>query len=512
MCSKATPNCSRCNETLYISVFEALGLIGRALLETLWLEPGRTPRTRSWNDLKLDAPRGNATGVTTLLNRLAWFQQFADLALALNGVSQRKREALALEARSLNASRMVELEIQKRFTLAVALVVYETSRTIDDLVNLFIKRMRRLQLGAKEAFLEAHGRRGDDVTEIATALSDVLSGINLKGTDTERFQHIKASLEGKHDHLGFLCDRVLRWGLHQTHTYLPQPYHTLRKGLLALVSALDWRGSPSASGLLDSVRFMLKHQTQKSETLLVLHTVSWSPKMVDRELVDLSWLEGRWTSWVSDFVSLNGTLRSVKRVEFEICVLVHLLEALRSGVVFVVGSLEFGNLEDQLVSVDEVKHESKSFLEQVGLAPTLDGIVEDLKIKLNAQVAGLNNDLPESQAVKMKGIDVVLNQLPKRLPPTELPLLLNALDKELEDVSLPEALAVSDHLGLVKVFLTLIGFQHQTQRRSATLLGNRVLLWLQLRTNPISQKLAFGGHGSFCLCLPRLASHQSQRA
>ena len=81
------------NDSLYRKVFDALGEVGRSILEVLWLEPGQTPRTRSWNDLKRDAPLGNATGVTAMVKRQTWFNQFGDLTVALSGVSQRKRDA-----------------------------------------------------------------------------------------------------------------------------------------------------------------------------------------------------------------------------------------------------------------------------------------------------------------------------------------------------------------------------------------------------------------------------------
>ena len=48
---------------------------------------------RSWNDLKRDAPLGNATGVMAMVKRQNWFNQFGDLTVALSGVLQRKRDA-----------------------------------------------------------------------------------------------------------------------------------------------------------------------------------------------------------------------------------------------------------------------------------------------------------------------------------------------------------------------------------------------------------------------------------
>jgi len=51
--------------------------------------------------------------------------------------------SFALEARSLDAARMLEMEQHKRYTLAAALVSRQIARCLDDLGEMLIKKVRK---------------------------------------------------------------------------------------------------------------------------------------------------------------------------------------------------------------------------------------------------------------------------------------------------------------------------------------------------------------------------------
>lgn len=52
---------------------------------------------------------------------------------------------------SLDAARMKELEPNKRYTLAAALIATQSAHTLDDLASMFIRRMQKIHVKGKEA-------------------------------------------------------------------------------------------------------------------------------------------------------------------------------------------------------------------------------------------------------------------------------------------------------------------------------------------------------------------------
>jgi hypothetical protein len=69
----------------------------------------------------------------------------------LRSLPAAKREQFAAEARSLEAARMQALEPHTRSTLAAVLLRTQWSRVLDDLGQVFIRRMMRIHRRGKEA-------------------------------------------------------------------------------------------------------------------------------------------------------------------------------------------------------------------------------------------------------------------------------------------------------------------------------------------------------------------------
>ncbi|MBD2261198.1 hypothetical protein [Pseudanabaena sp. FACHB-2040] len=62
----------------------------------------------------------------------------------------------AAEAQTLDVARMKALPLAKQETLAVALLTQQYGHTLDDVTEMFIKRMRHLHYQAREALLQHH--------------------------------------------------------------------------------------------------------------------------------------------------------------------------------------------------------------------------------------------------------------------------------------------------------------------------------------------------------------------
>jgi hypothetical protein len=76
--------------------------------------------------------------------RLRWLRSLNLVPPNLfTGIPPVKARHFALEARSLDAARMLELEPQKRYTLAAALVQHQLAQCLDDLAEMFIRRVRK---------------------------------------------------------------------------------------------------------------------------------------------------------------------------------------------------------------------------------------------------------------------------------------------------------------------------------------------------------------------------------
>jgi hypothetical protein len=73
-------------------------------------------------------------------------------AIALNTLlPEVKLRQFALEAKSLDAGRMLEMTPAKRYALAATVIELQNARVLDDLTEMFIKRLMRTHRHGREA-------------------------------------------------------------------------------------------------------------------------------------------------------------------------------------------------------------------------------------------------------------------------------------------------------------------------------------------------------------------------
>jgi hypothetical protein len=134
---------SSVNRGIYSRIYSALGEKRRQLIDKL-LEVEAAAKRSLWNQLKLDAGAPPLTHVRAWIDRLRWLKSFnLDAIQLLDEIPAAKVRDFAVQARSLNAARMLEMEPHKRYTLVLTLIRQQTAQCLDDLGELLVKKVRR---------------------------------------------------------------------------------------------------------------------------------------------------------------------------------------------------------------------------------------------------------------------------------------------------------------------------------------------------------------------------------
>jgi hypothetical protein len=91
-----------------------------------------------------DMSRSSALSSTSLVVRLHGPKTLNAGATALETIAHGKVQHLVAEANSPDAARMLEIQPQKRYTLAAAPIRARRARTLDDLGQPLIRRMTKI--------------------------------------------------------------------------------------------------------------------------------------------------------------------------------------------------------------------------------------------------------------------------------------------------------------------------------------------------------------------------------
>lgn len=146
------------HERIHARIAARLSTKDVGVLDTLLTVPPGTATT-AFNRLKQTPGPARPGTIRLWTERLAWLTGLIDPDPLLEGVSHTKIRQFAAEAAVLEVSELLDMEKGKRHTLLLALVRQAQARSRDELVEMFLSRIRRTQAAAKEKLAAASGRK-----------------------------------------------------------------------------------------------------------------------------------------------------------------------------------------------------------------------------------------------------------------------------------------------------------------------------------------------------------------
>jgi TnpA family transposase len=141
---------TRISQSFYRQIANDLTLETFVMLDALF-EMNILNQKTPWHDLKQDPGRPILKNLTALVMRLKWLDEINLGKTILSSIPDVKVKYFAAEAMTLDAARMKELEPNKRYTLAISLIATSAAQTLDDIAEMFIKRMMKIHHKGKEA-------------------------------------------------------------------------------------------------------------------------------------------------------------------------------------------------------------------------------------------------------------------------------------------------------------------------------------------------------------------------
>lgn len=169
------------NRARFQQVAKVISAEGHQVLDQLFAID-ETTRQAPWNQLKADPGRPTLTQLRELVARLQWLIPLNVGADALAGLLAVKVQHFATEALSLDAARMQRVAPAKRYPFTAALVHGQVAQTLDDLGDMFIKRLRRIHPKGDAALEDYRRRQHGRTDQLLGLLSDLVSTMQQEQT------------------------------------------------------------------------------------------------------------------------------------------------------------------------------------------------------------------------------------------------------------------------------------------------------------------------------------------
>ncbi|MEE9359202.1 MAG: Tn3 family transposase [Hyphomicrobium sp.] len=357
---------------LFASVADAIPEEAVSALDKLLVVPP-AERTTPFNRLKQSPGPARLSNLRAWSERLDWLESLPVSTAILNDIKPSKRRQFADEASRMEVSEFLDLrETGKRHTLLMCSIEQVRARCRDEMIEMFLRRVRRTQTAARDKLAALHDKNQAIEEGLIGILFRTLTADKEEVADQAFGARVRTlfSQNGGVDTLVGQCETVSAW---HSNNYLPllwSIHKQHRAAIFRLLELMDLRSATQDQTLIKAWRIVVKHRNARRDEL--------------DDSIDLSFLSERWRNFVE---KRRNCVVVLDRRRFEVCMMIHLAHALECGDIFVVGSEEFADYRTQLLSWDQCQTKLDAYCVAVNLPATSADFVTSLQTRLR-DVAG----------------------------------------------------------------------------------------------------------------------------
>jgi TnpA family transposase len=365
---------------MYEKVMARLMADGEAALDALLVvQPGA--RITGFNRLKQTPGPARPETIKIWTDRLEWLNGLPAADAILEDITHTKLRQFAAEAAALDLTELLDISRPgRRHTLLLSLIRQARSRCRDELIEMLIRRVRRTQAAAKERLEDLQDQHRAMEEALIAIFGKVVETASGTTTDADLGRQIRALFaeKGGVEALAEQFETVSAWHSNNDLPLLWPIHANTRSLLFQLLGLMEIRSTTQDTSLLDALAVVVGHRhTRRNDLTLKL---------------DLGFASQRWQG----FVIKNRSDNVLDRRRLEVCVFIHLVDALQAGDVYVVGAENFGDYRTQLLPWGDCEPRVAAYCDALRMPKTGDEFVAQLKEQLTAVAAEVDAGFPNN--------------------------------------------------------------------------------------------------------------------
>jgi TnpA family transposase len=391
------------NTRLFQKVSAGLSEAERVYLDQLLL-PTTSEAQATLNLLKSPPKSSTLSHMQELLIKFERLISFGDAKRLLSSIAPAKVKTLAAQAKVLDIAEFRDINLAKRCTLLLCLLYQAQVKTRDALVDMFLKRMKTIHNHAKDKLVELRERYRTQAEDLLGVLAEILR-VSDESDDHARLGAQVHTVLQSHGGAKNLLEQYEEISAYNGDNYFPllwRFYSHYRKPLFSLIRSLDIRSTSQDLSLLEALKFVLEHEHRRRR---------WLP--VDQ--IDLSFISEQWRRLV---VIRQDETEVLVRQQLEICIFTYLAADLKTGDACVIGSENYADFGEQLLSWAECEPQLEQFCVELGISADPEAFIEQLQEQLT-------HIATEVDQICKDGTQVTINQegepVLKRIPALSKP-------------------------------------------------------------------------------------------
>jgi len=420
------------NGAIYKKTLKSLDKRTKDRLEGLWeSKGGRT----DWDMLKREPKRPTTREVISFLQHIKWLTTFTSVLPDMSDIAPAKRAQLTLEARAQDAARIRSLPIGKRLTLAVLLIQAQHRKANDDIADIFVKTVRKLDGDASRALQAYQLAHTEQVERLISQLKDVLEAYTIAKPPKAKVAAIGESLVAAPDVLIAECEEHMAFADMNYYPFMLRPYSIKRSLLFECLAVLAPKLTYTDPDFEDALGWVTDHRDSRKEYL--------SPvRKAGGPLLDLKWLAKKWKNLIV-VDDPDGEIL-VDRKYLEIAVFMRVQDELQSGDLFIPNSEQFDDYRENLADEETYRRELADYAELVGIPSTSAAFCKELRKQLEETARDSDAKIGENDSIAWGPSGLIIRKPPTSEPPVGFDAIDQAINDLLGEVSIIDVLTETE--------------------------------------------------------------------
>lgn len=293
----------------------------------------------------------------------------------LSFITPARIEQLRDEAMALDIADMKKMRPIKRYALATILVYMKTTSAVDDLVQIFITWIRKIEGQAKCKLEEYRLEQANKTDGFVLLLYKTLLALKNNDAEHDKIKAIEEHLGGKADDILEQCEEYLGLTGENHIAWMKKPYQNKRHVIFQLLENLTILSSSNDKSIESALKFIMHYRhSHKKWIELDQDDLSIQP--------DLSLLSDGWFKAVTGFK--NGKEVRVKKVNrqyYEIAVFTVLMGDLSCSDAYIEGAFSYDDPNKQFITWEQFEEEVDGYCDLTKLSKEPKNLL--VRYKLN---------------------------------------------------------------------------------------------------------------------------------
>jgi len=444
------------NNKCYDTLFNAMSTAAKAIIDGL-ITPGMDTQESGWNQLKREPKQAKNPEIKSFMQHLQWMTSIASQMPSLEQISVSRRRQYLLEARSLHANAVRELKETKRYALAIVLIQTQKQKALDNIADIFIKKIQNLESTAELRLQQYHLDQIKRTERLIGRFRDVLDVIRQDGAhDAPSLREaIAQALRSDPEKLVEECNEYMAFASNNFWPFMLSSYHQARSLLFSCVEALELESSTSDETIIRAMRFIFSHRNSHKEWISIE-----SPSGGRRNQIHLQWLPEQWRKLVTGQSSPSAKVTHIHRKYFEIFVFVQIQRELKNADLIIKGSDKYSDYRQELVSDEAYQQQIDEYGRLLGFPVKPKEFIAYLKQRLHEAAESADHRFPDNEYLELAANGPVIHKHETEDELPEVKVLDELLRERLPEVSILDLLVEAEKwLDLHKLFGPISGFE-----------------------------------------------------